>query len=497
MKFRSCERKLSAHPLPILILVDGLICFTCLPPTRNGRLRLSFLYDHVQLIVSFTNILSTPNRHCLVGCSRLPDWVRTKMVRLQSTTPLQCLVYAPLIGVVMGQGFSDEQAASTLSSAPSITSSGSSPDNSGLIATLWSEGESLLSSVYPSTSWGNIATLTWPSTVAIGSSTYLITHSSTISNSAASASSTSESTESRSASSDSTKSSSTKSNSAISSSATSSSAILSNDLSTSITSQIAEPTQTPSDTQPAPSTTQPALASKSSDHKKILGIVLGVVLGSLVIAVALCIFLICRRRRRRGGLFRRYETPAGESEIDSWRVPVSNHFATQVPEKYGAVVAQTPTSRYTSNGTYHNANTLYQNDQALRNLEGAVPYENMPAEDNPFYTPEERQNLRSSGHIFNEHARVPHNFANPDRPPTPFASVCLGVPARKPVPSQGAPLRASQDMVHYPSRTEASDFNFGFAHSKAHDFGDPGEAAYHPVSGGGWNERGVHPAYRT
>ena len=140
----------------------------------------------------------------------------------------------------------------------------------------------------------------------------------------------------------------------------------------------------------------------------------------------------------------------------------------------------------------------------MRSLEGAAPYDSSTSEENPFYTPEERRSLRNSAEAFNERARVPHDFSDPNRPPTPFASALMGTPKRKPVAPHRKPVplsqnvqRSSHDVIHYPSNSEASDFNFGFAPSKVDDFGDPRGSGYHSSSGEGWAEQQVHPAYRT
>lgn len=401
-----------------------------------------------------------------------------KMVRIQRTTVASFMVSTVFMTSAMGQVSSDERStsasslrASAITSASSTPSIGSSSDNSGLIGSLWAGGESLLSSIYPTSPYGNIATLTWPSSVLLGSSTVSVPHSTTPS---------------------------TTSIPSITSATSSPSTISSvNAPLVSISSHAAEPTQSASD----PSQ---AVASKSNDHNKILGIVLGVVFGVLVLAVVICVFLFCQRRRRRGRILRPYESPAGESEIQSWRQPSSNTFASQIPDNYETGLARPPRSIFLPANPYQHANNPYQhvpnpyqNDQAIRSLEGAAPYESAASEDNPFYTPEERQSLHSSGSVFNEHARVPHDFANPDRPPTPFASALFGVPARKPVPQQQNPHRSLESAIHYPSTSEASDFNFGFAHSKADDFGDTSGLGHHSASGEGWDQQAIHPAYRT
>ncbi|KAL9068477.1 MAG: hypothetical protein Q9157_006492 [Trypethelium eluteriae] len=377
-------------------------------------------------------------------------------------------------------------------------SSESSPDNSGIISSLWAGGESLLSSLYPSTSIGNIATLTWPTSVAIGSSTVSVPHSSVSrpSSTSPTASNTGISSNSASSSSASPKTTTPSKSATSSQTATSSSnSETSSDSAASSpnTAHAVEPTQTPSDTQPVP-------VKKSDDHKKIIGIVLGVVFGLILIAVAICIFLLYRRRRRRQRILRQYESPAGESEIQSWRQPSNNIQVSQAPDRY-TMLAPPPTSRYQPSTPYQKLNNPYQNDQAIQHLEGAAPYaapyESAVGEPNPFYTAEERRSLRANGPFSNDHAHLSYDSAEPNRPPTPFMSALFQNPTRKPLPPRKSPNRASYNAVHYPTNSETSDFNFGFTQSKGDDFGDLGGAANHSASGEDWDQRAVHPAYRS
>ncbi|KAI9710982.1 MAG: hypothetical protein M1820_002419 [Bogoriella megaspora] len=397
------------------------------------------------------------------------------MVKFHRVATVPYLACALIIPGVLGQSNSDDSSsiqsssrASRTASSASASTTGSSDDNSGLISSLWAGGESLLTSVYPSTSIGNIATLTWPSSVVIGSSTVSVPYAGKpTSTSSRSATSPRSSISSRPSSSSSSHSSSSSSSS-----------------SSSITSHDAQPSQTDS---PADSPS----ANKSNDHNKILGIVLGVVLGVLLLALLACLFLVLRRRRaRRGAIFgARYETPVAESEIESWRQPSAPNYMIPYPDKYrGTSTHSIPRKPVPS---------TYQNDQAMRHLEGVEPIANVASHDNPFYTPEERQNLRSSGDVFNEHARVPHNFSDPDRPPTPFASVLFNNASRNANPPQKSPYRSSQAAIHYPSNSEASDFDFGFAaRQKEQGYRDSNDSFY-SASAEGWEQQQIHPAFRT
>ncbi|KAL9089590.1 MAG: hypothetical protein Q9165_005622 [Trypethelium subeluteriae] len=427
------------------------------------------------------------------------------MTALQSKTGIACLVFTSLIGNVIAQVPSEQQTISNPGSQASPTSpaavdpsSESSSGNGGLISSLWAGGESLLSSLYPSTSVGNIATLTWPTSVVIGSSTVSVPHSSASNPSSKSPTASNTATSSDSASSSSASPKTTASSKGATSSGIATSLSNSQTSSNAVTSSpntahAIEPTQTPSDTQPVP-------VKKSDDHKEIIGIVLGVVFGLLVVAVAICAFLLYRRRRRRQRILRQYESPAGESEIQSWRQPSNNIQVSQAPDRY-TMLAPPPMSRYQPSTPYQPLSNPYQNDQAIRHLEGAAPYaapyESAVPEPNPFYTAEERQSLRSNRPFSNDHAHLSHEFADPNRPPTPFMSALFQNPARKPLPPRKSPNRASYNAVHYPTNSETSDFNFGFTQSKADDFGDLGDVANHSASGEGWDQRAVHPAYRT
>lgn len=154
------------------------------------------------------------------------------------------------------------------------------------IQSLLSQADSLIKNIYPSTSVTNVAALTWPTTVVIGSQTYTITPSS----------GTTPST---------------------SATKNPSSAIPS-------TTQDGRPIITSA----APSSSATSGATRDPWDRR-LGIILGVVLGS--IAVGLLIFLVWflhRRHKKTGTFFKRRPSSPSDNEVFSWRQPTE-------AEKYG------------------------------------------------------------------------------------------------------------------------------------------------------------------
>ncbi|KAK5201471.1 hypothetical protein LTR16_002536 [Cryomyces antarcticus] len=233
------------------------------------------------------------------------------------------------------------------------TPSSSSSHSKDRIESLIAIGESLISSYYPSTTITDIATLTLPSTVVIGSSTFIV-H--TTSNSTPTPTSTSTST-----------STSPNSSSSPSSSPTSSSS--------------AGPLPTAA-ANASSSSTNPS--STNPSRRNVLPIVLGVVfgfLGALIIA-ALAWFLY--RRRSKQGFVGRQATPLNDSEIDTWRGTDNQR---QWPEKYGAVPALPPQGDRTPIFTVRNP------DEVI-------------APENPFFTAAERRD-----------AAMPSNTQLPGRSP--------------------------------------------------------------------------------
>lgn len=163
----------------------------------------------------------------------------------------------------------------------SVMSTATQSSSQNGIQSLLSEADSLIKSLYPSTSITNVAALTWPSTVVIGSQTYTTQPSSTF----ATSSSTSQ---------------------------FSSSAIAS-------TTQNARPVQTSSATATPTASASDAMAAPDPWDRR-LGIILGVVLGSIALGLAIFLVWFLHHRRKNTGSFlkKRPSTPSSD-EVFSWR----------------------------------------------------------------------------------------------------------------------------------------------------------------------------------
>lgn len=177
--------------------------------------------------------------------------------------------------------------ATDATSSPTATSS----STTDLIQSLWAGADSLLSEYYPSTTITNVASLTWPSTVVIGSSTIAVHPSSTPT--------------------------------------------------TNPTPTSSNPTNAAAPSSPAPTAgaasananTTTGSDSSSDTADKRLGIGLGVGLGLLALAILVgALWLLHRRRRRTGSFMRRPAPPPDDEEILSWRSPVlGSHSHSQIP----------------------------------------------------------------------------------------------------------------------------------------------------------------------
>ena len=331
--------------------------------------------------------------------------------------------------------------------ANSASSAAPSPSDNALY--IWGIGASLLSSYYPSTSVGNLATLTWPTVVVVQSHTYTVTPDSKT-------------------------------------------------LQTGTT-RTASVTNTALDQ--ASSTASPTghLTSSMSSQEK-LGIGIGVAVSGIalvVLAVVMC--CLCRRRRRTGAFFKRRPSPSvTDSDVESWRTPAgprctprmsSNSPRQQWSEKAAPSSEITATPRPPPMAM-HPAFARQQSHWSLRS-------DSSP--ENPFYTPEEYEMSGGNPEQHIDAAPLGYESAQSDfaptepelrdsyghrrgRPPTPlmmpintspkvdyerhnpFASakdhtdeeadlVSPMLPAR-------SPERRHSPLVHYPSWTEVSSFDF-------------------------------------
>ncbi|KAG9766942.1 hypothetical protein KCU75_g8985, partial [Aureobasidium melanogenum] len=303
------------------------------------------------------------------------------------------------IFLLVGMAVADDQPAGLFSALESVVTADSSQVQNG-IQTLLSEANSLLKSNYPSTTITDVASLTWPTTVVIGSQTYTIPSTDS--------SETSLST---------------------SASPTPSSAIAS-------TTEDARPVLT-STASIAPSSAASTSSSSSNTSPqthdsgdKRLGIILGVVLGSIAVAIAaFLIWFLHRRRKNTGSFFKRRPSSLSDNEIFSWR---NNAEA----EKYGNL----------------DAPPLLQPSMAAR---GGYPIRSLANGNDSMHLgygyrsdehsgPAELSAERSDRGSFQETARPEDRYAGgrQDRPPTPFSPELFATVAASPVsPIEQEPQR--------------------------------------------------------
>lgn len=325
------------------------------------------------------------------------------------------------------------------SSITSVPSSASGTSTSDPAMTLWDIANSLLTSYYPSTSLTQVDTLTWPSAVVIGSSTYTVPPTSVATSGP-------------------------------------------NDASASQTG--------------APQSTAPA---KGLTNDKKLGIAIGVVVGSLAFAIlGVVFFCMHRRKRTTGDFFHRRATPSiTDSDIDTWRQPTSWQRASTGPEeawpnRYNEMPARVPPPMsmhpaYAGAFTRHQSSTETSEDNPF-----FTPQES--ARSSPdHYDPEAVMAPYDAPAVIDS----PHRAVQRDsRPSTPFSPMMMGAntsahvrqqqlqqhqhqqphgaahdPFASPeddeaddvvspiVPTRNSERRYSP-MVHYPSWGEVSEFDF-------------------------------------
>ena len=253
----------------------------------------------------------------------------------------RCIVILLAATAAMAQ--TQDSTSATVTAAPSQAVSASSQftgsassDDAAL--SLWSVANSLLTSYYPSTTLDGVASLTWPASVVIGSSTISV-HS--------------------------------------------------------------EPTGTPSNTlslnKPVEtdSTSNGAPADNHSDKK--LGIGLGVGLGLLCVAIAAFVVLCLRHKRKKhggSGVFQR-DPSVSDSEIGGWRTPMAETpMAMGTTNTIGAVP---PRKAVPSREWQTKYARMSANEAPPMTMHPAyMQQRHSPAEsssisdDNPFYTPAER-----------------------------------------------------------------------------------------------------------
>lgn len=171
-----------------------------------------------------------------------------------------------------------------------------------------------------------------------------------------------------------------------------------------------------------------------------LWIILGSILGLLIVAFIIGVAWICRRRlQRRGLLPTRTVTPLDDAEFESWRRPSQQYH--QQPERY-TVMPRERTSVQRAFDSY----TMDQREDAL--LEKAQSPSQRPS------TPPRTH--RSHGRRHSSRTSSIH-----DRPPTPY-SARMRIDELDGPPSPTSITRPKRTHVHYPSTSEASEFDFEF-----------------------------------
>jgi hypothetical protein len=174
-------------------------------------------------------------------------------------------------------------------------------------------------------------------------------------------------------------------------------------------------------------------------------IILGAVLGTLVLLLALTLSLFCwtRSRRRIRGFSLRAVTPLDDAEFESWRRPSQY---TKRPEKYGI--------RPTQPATVRSSKTPNMFEKELNiYIPPRTPSPTDPTSSMIASTP-----IRKPDQVRRK-SSVASSLA--DRPPTPYspASACSEFPRR----GSGSSYKSgSPPCIYYPSMSEASAFRFNF-----------------------------------
>ncbi|CAD0109026.1 unnamed protein product [Aureobasidium uvarum] len=299
------------------------------------------------------------------------------------------------VALLVGMAAADDQPAGLLNALESVVTAETSQVQGG-IQSLLSQANSLIQGQYPSTTITDLASLTWPTTVVIGSKTYTIPSTESIETSLSTSASPS-------------------SSSAIASTTENARPILTSTASSTI------------------SNAAPTSSSQTSQTRdpwdKRLGIVLGVVLGSVAVAIgAFLIWFLHRRRKNTGSFFKQRPSNPSDDEVSSWRNDAE-------AEKYGNSGAppllQPPMAAH--NGYATRSWTNDDDDMYLG-------YGSRPDQHNE---PAELSAERSDRGSIRETAPIDrYAGAREDRPPTPFSPESFSAMAASPVsPIEQEPQR--------------------------------------------------------
>jgi len=361
-------------------------------------------------------------------------------------------------------------AQSTITSSPSTTSAASAASATDLAESLWAEAESLLSSVYStSINPSQIATLTWPSVVVIGGSTYTIPATTTVTGSSVTPTSSS----------------------------------------TSQSASSAAPAAT-SSVSSAASTNSSSGTDKSD---KRLAIILGVVI-SLVAVFVLALAVWCvYRRRKQTGTFLKHQPLPDDGEIESWRGINSRSNVWSEKDNYRPLndAAATPAAVPLPMTEPRYMHPAYLGNQPS-------PHANSSSSDdsrnNPFYTPNESpaelaavNAQRSMEHVPLHSEDIPLVNRQEDmsptranRPPTPLLHEAMQsswvkahAPTQQddtisPVNPQHEAMRSSWVRSHTPTQQDDTispiipQHDYNHSHTPSNPFSSPDDYPYSPYN---------------
>ncbi|KAK0768557.1 hypothetical protein LTS16_026130 [Friedmanniomyces endolithicus] len=237
---------------------------------------------------------------------------------------------------------------STITSASSVNAASSSTDEP---LALWSEARTLLSSYYPSTTLTQVASLTWPSAVVIGSSTFSVPPKST---------------------------------------------------GTPVTSVLAEST-----------TAATPVASQGMRSDEKVGVGIGVAVGAVALIVLGLIFCVLHKRRKASGtFFKRRATPSvTDSDVEAWRSPMSRQSSTR---SYGP--SRDWMQQYNRMSEAPAAGHLQPPPMAMHPAFVRQHTSRSTSEENPFFTPSESPDYSMTGAGSGAAVLGAHNYRNTDTP---------------------------------------------------------------------------------
>ncbi|KAF2088766.1 hypothetical protein K490DRAFT_37959 [Saccharata proteae CBS 121410] len=200
----------------------------------------------------------------------------------------------------------------------------------------------------------------------------------------------------------------------------------------------------------------------TTNHRN-LAIILGAALGSLTLVLLLGTLCYLRRRQSRGSLLtRRCVTPLSDAEFESWRRPSKQiQWREKLSSPSASISAAFPASpppaltRFPSTSSRHRPSSMVMLEKDL----GVPVYEYRPR---PIRTPDGFRKADRAWDV-GGHRRCKSSMSTiqsvVDRPPTPYSPTgSISTRPHERVSSMSPKL----GHVHYPSVSEASDFDFGF-----------------------------------